>query len=189
MADKTSPNKTSPDKTSSDQAAGCLSALIGFALLATIFGGGIHFRIGGFQFGLGQPIHPEQINSEYLDNLAKRKESADEAVKAFHAQMNEGKCTDIYDQASEVFKQQLSREDLERRCTKQRSELGSVKSTQQIDWWERPVNSTDHHILIKNNTQFSNASIQEIFVWLVRDRKATLVAYQFRESNSGRSLF
>ncbi len=85
MADKTSPNTTSPnttspDKTSSDQAAGCLSALIGFTLLATIFGGGIHFRIGGFQFGLGQPIHPEQINSEYLDNLAKKKESADEAA-------------------------------------------------------------------------------------------------------------
>jgi hypothetical protein len=172
----------------SGRASGCLGTLISLAFFgAIIFGGGVLFRVGGFRLVLGQPIAPEESNNQYLNNLAQKKDAADKAVQTFHIRMGQGKCNEIYDEADEILKRNQSREVIERLCTNQRLKLGSVKSSQQIEWWARPANSTNQYILTRYDTQFSGASAQEVFIWLVTNSKARLVNYEVIPPLSGQS--
>jgi Protein of unknown function (DUF4019) len=158
---------------------GCLGGLVVLTFIGSIFfGGGVLMRVAGFQFSLGNPVDEQRVLGNYLSDLEGKQKTAAEATQKFHTQLDQGKCKEIYAQASEMFKRNQREADLVDFCTKIRRKLGSTRSMQQIDWWGRPTEqASERYILIRYNTQFSKVSTQETFVWLVKNNKAELVSY------------
>lgn len=169
---------------------GCLGSLVVFTFVGSMFlGGGVLMRVAGFQFSLGNPIDQQQFITGYLSNLESQQKIASEAVQKIHTQLDRGKCKDIYEQANEMLKSQQNQAKMLSLCTEIGRDLGTVKSTQQVDWWGQPANrEVDKLILLRYNTQFSKASAEEIFVILVKNGKAELVSYQVNPSNKGQNV-
>ncbi|MBD2090013.1 hypothetical protein H6F67_09125 [Microcoleus sp. FACHB-1515] len=163
---------------------GCLGSLVILTFFGSIFfGGGVLMRVAGFQFVLGNPVDQQRFMMNYMSDLEAKQKIAANAVQRFHNQLGQGQCEEIYEQANEILKSSQSQAELVRFCATVQREFGSVESTEQIDWWGQPANQqADQYILTRYNTRFSNASAQEIFVWLVKDDKAELVSYQVNPS-------
>lgn len=154
---------------------GCLGSLVIFIFIGSIFfGGGIVMRVGQWNLSLGNPVETNQIIANYSDNLAK---IADEAVQQYHTQLNQGKCQEIYGQAAEEFKSNNNPSSFVNSCTEVKTKLGSVQSTKQTEWWGKPEKQGRSYVLTRHDTKFSKATVQENFIWLVKDGKSQLAGY------------
>jgi hypothetical protein len=162
-----------------DNASGCLGALITLTFIgSTIFGGGILLRIGSLNLGLGHPVDKFQIIAEYLDGLESKAKVADESVQKFHKQLNQGKCQEIYEQATVEFKQITSQSEVEKLCAAVNSQIGLMTSTKRTEWWGRPGDQGGHYLFVRYNTEFSRTPAYELFTWLVKDGKSSLGSYE-----------
>lgn len=160
---------------------GCLGTLVVLTSVGSIFfGGGVLMRVGGSSFVLGKdPIDNKQIINNYLTDLDSSKKVAEEAVKKFHIQIEQGKCQDIYNQANEVFKNYQSQSQVMNFCRELKRQFGTVNSTQLTDWWGRSTDKdSDRYILLRYITVFSKSSVRETFVWQVLDSKPELINYE-----------
>ena len=159
---------------------GCLGILVVLTSVGSIlFGGGVLMRVGGLSFVLGRdPIDHKQIINNYLTDLESSKKVAEEAVKKFHTQIEQGKCQDIYNQANEVFKNYQSKSQIMNFCTELKRQFGPVNSTQLTDWWGKPTDKdSDRYILLRYITVFSKLSARETCIWVVKDSKPELISY------------
>ena len=160
---------------------GCLGTLVIFTFIGSMFfGGGVVMRVGGLAFSLGRdPVDQKQIINNYLTDLEDSKKVAEEAVQKFHTQLAQGKCQDIYDQASEILKKSQTQSELVSFCARLKQEAGTINSAQLTDWWGQPTDKdSDRYILLRYITMFSKSSVRETFVWLVKDSKPELVQYE-----------
>jgi hypothetical protein len=157
--------------------------LVIFTFIGSIFfGGGVMMRLGTLGLSLGNPVDTNQAKkqaiADYLNDLESKSKIADEAVQQFHTQLNEGKCQEIYGQATKVFKSKTNPSSLVDLCTEVKSKLGSVKSTERNDWWGQTDEQGASYVLTRHDTKLSKATVQETFIWLVKDSKSQLVSYQ-----------
>ena len=158
---------------------GCLGFLVAITLIGSIFfGGGVLMRIGSMGISVGNAVDRNQITADYLNDLENRATVADKAVKTFHNQLNQGKCKEVYEQAHELLKSQTSLLNMLSLCKAIKIKFGSVESTEQVDWWERPIDWESSYILSRYETKLSKFTVQEIFIWLVKDGSSQLINYQ-----------
>lgn len=160
---------------------GCLGTLVILTFVGSMFfGGGFLMRVGSLSFALGgDPIDRKQIINNYWTDLESSKKVAEEAVKQFHTQIEQGKCQDIYNQANEVFKNSLTQSQLINVCTELKRQFGTVNSEELTNWWVQPTNEdSDSYILLRYITLFSKSSVRETFVWVVKGSKAELINYE-----------
>jgi hypothetical protein len=160
---------------------GCLGSLVIFIVIGSIFfGGGILMRLGNFYLMLGHPIERERVMSDYIDEIENHKDIVEKAVQEFHAQLDRGKCEEIYNRASELLRKSNSLNDVLKLCETTSRIFGSRKSTQVIDTWIQPPHP-ENYILTRYITQFSKGVVQEIFIWSVKNNKAEIVNYTFSQ--------
>lgn len=103
--------------TTGSECVGCLGSLVIFTFIGSIFfGGGVLMRVGQWNLNLGNPVDINQVQSQaiadYLNDLGSKAKIVDEAVQQFHTQLNQGKCQEIYGQATEVFKSKTNQSSL-----------------------------------------------------------------------------
>lgn len=170
-------SKSSSTSTGCGGCLGCLGSLVIFTFLGSMFfGGGVWMRVGSFGVSL---VDRQQIINNYWTELESSKKLAEEAVKQFHTQIEQGKCQEIYNQASEVFKNSLTQSQLINVCTEFKNQFGTVNSSQLRDWWVQPTNQdSNSYILLRYITVFSKSSVRETFVWVVKSSKAELINYE-----------
>jgi hypothetical protein len=169
---------------------GCLGNLVGLAFIGSIFSiffnGGVLIKAGNFGFSLGNPIDYKQIINNYFSDLESSKKVAEEAVKKFHTQIEQGKCQDIYNQSSEALKKNQSQSEAINSCTELKRQLGRVTSIQLADWWGQPADKdSERYILLRYITVFSKSSAKETFVWVVKGDKAELLNHDLTSFKSG----
>lgn len=169
---------------------GCLGFLVAITLIGSMFfGGGILMRVGSMGLSVGNAVDRNHIIVDYLNDLESRATVADEAVKTFHKQFNQGKFEEIYKQAHELLKSETSLPNVVKGLAETKNKLGSVESTARIDWWGQPADQESSYILVRYHTKLSKSIIQEDFTWLVKDGSSRLVNYQsFVKQLSGSSL-
>jgi hypothetical protein len=93
--------------------------------------------------------------------------------------MYRGKCQDIYNRASDLFKKTVTPHEILKLCEIIPRTLGTLKSTKLIDTSIQSSNS-ENYILTRYMTEFDKGSAQETFVWLVKDKRAELVGYEIQ---------
>lgn len=162
---------------------GCLGTLFSLTFIGSMLFGvtSIAIKVGNYAWGFGSAVNlfKQEKSLSDLNELQRKTQATEQSVKQFHTQLDQGKCQEIYEQANKVFKQATRQSDFLSICEKTRRELGTVKSAQLIDSWERPANQDeDKYILNRYQTSFSNFSAQSTFVWLVKGSKPELIQYQ-----------
>lgn len=159
---------------------GCLGSLFVICFASSIlFGGGVLFRFGQWGgFAVGNPVDTNQVIAAYLDELGSKAKIADEAVKRFHKQLNQGNCQETYLDATEHLRSKTDQSGFVDLCSEIKSKFGSVVATAQVDWWGGPDEQGGRYVLTRHYTTFSRTPAQETFIWLVKDRKTQLVSYQ-----------
>lgn len=139
-------------------------------------------RLGQMRLTLGDPVEIDQVTdqavTDYLNNLASKAEVADKATQQFHAQLNQGKCQEVYEQATEMFKSNTSKSDLISLCSAIKTTYGSIETAQQTDWWGSPAEQEGEYVLTRYNTKLSKSTARETFIWLIKDDKPQLVNYE-----------
>ncbi len=159
---------------------GCLGSLTVLTFLGSlIFGGGVLYRIGTWQFALGGDVVDRQsIINTYLNNLEDDKKIADEFNQKFRTQMEQGQYQAVYDQASDSFKKSQTLSQWINLCETINRNLGSLKSTQIIDNWLQPTSKkSEAYVLLRYMTTFAKGQTQEDSIWLVKDNKPELIQY------------
>lgn len=173
----------------SSGSSSCLGNLFSLALIGGILFGLVRcsVSIGGFTIGVNAGRQqPEVVDTTDLEG---KKKAAEAAVEQFHTQLSQGKCQNIYEQANEKFKHQISQADLLKKCEEVTHQLGAVKSSQQVFWdWQPTEHSSGKYIRIQYNTNFSNSPTRETFIWLVDGSKTELVSYYIEPVVSGQSI-
>jgi hypothetical protein len=171
----------SENKASCIGCTGCLGSLVILTFIGSIFfGGGVLLKVGGLSFVLGNPVDRTQIINDYSSGFHNSKKLAEEGVQKFHTQLKQGKCQDIYDQASEILKKSVGELDIAGLCGKLKQDIGSVNSAQLIDWWSQSTNNeSEHYILLRYiSTSSKSIPVREIFVWLVKPGKTELISFE-----------
>ncbi|HEY9762975.1 MAG TPA: hypothetical protein V6D07_10640 [Trichocoleus sp.] len=148
-------------------------------------------RLGQVRLSLGDPVEIDQVTGQavtnYLNNLTSKAEVADKATQQFHTQLNQGKCQEVYEQATEMFKSNTSKSDLINLCSVIKTTYGSIETAQQTDWWGSSAEQEGEYILARYITRLSKSTARETFVWLVKDDKAQLVNYEMYPQQSSSS--
>ena len=169
---------------------GCLGSLVILTFIGSTFlGGGLLMRVGSFSFGFGNPANTnlssynnledvDKIITNYWNHLGIKAKASDVVVKQFHTGLNQGKCQEMYEQFAEIAKGVTKRSDWVRMCTDTKSKLGSVESTDSVDWLVRPPDQKGDYILIRYATKFSKSTAQEDFTLLVNGDKIQIAGYQ-----------
>ena len=105
--------------------------------------------------------------------MMKGKELAEPAVEKFHAQYNEGKYTEIRDQADDEFKKIVTEEQLVELLSAVQRKLGKVKSATNSGLH---VNTTTSGTFatVTYNVEFAEGKGTEQFVFHIMDDKALL---------------
>lgn len=179
---------------SEEKKAGCGSCLSTLGSLAVVVvlgfmftsNGGLFLRLGNSVFTFGKPTFDGKPMGTLVEaeTLEANKKVAEAAVKTFHGQLLQGKCDEIYDQASDVLKSYQSKESLSILCS-QWKQFGELKSSEIGDWWGKPTEDAKaRQILVRYSTVTQNVSMQETFVWLIQDDKAALVNYQAQPNSA-----
>jgi hypothetical protein len=175
---------------SSESCLGCLGSLVILGVLGSmLFGGGFMMKIGPLAVGSNRTL-PDQDQSlnNYFSDLENNKSASEGAVKVFHAQIGQGQCKEVYDQANERLKKNQTQEGMIKFCNQLKEKLGEVKTTQLMDWWVRPGESAaDKYILLRFTTMYSKvpeSPIGETFIWLIRDGKPSLISYEVVPASS-----
>ncbi|MEH2326247.1 MAG: hypothetical protein V7K32_22340 [Nostoc sp.] len=171
------PNSSS----SSPGCCGCLGIILFLLFIGSIIFGGasIAVKFGDYVFGFGSVVNSWQTSKNIDSNdLETKYQAAELAVKQFHSQLEQGKCKEIYEQANEAFKKASNYAEFLTFCHQLNIKIETIKSVQQLDyWWQLTNNDSEKYILIRYETKSSQSSIQETFVWLVKDSKPELMGY------------
>ena len=160
---------------------GCLESLFSLAFIGSLlFGGGVLMRVGSWHFVIGRdPIDRQPIIASYLNDLETSKKVSTESTQNFRTQIEQGQYQAAYDRASEPFKKSLTPSQWISFCETLKQRFGSVKTVQLIDAWVQPTDKeSEKHVLLRYITTFSKASIQESFMWIVKDGKPELIQYE-----------
>ena len=109
-------------------------------------------------------------------SMMKGKELAEPAVEKFHAQYNDGKFTEIRDQADDEFKKMVTEEQLNELLGAVQRKLGKVKSATASGW---RVNTTTSGTFanVSYDVEFTEGKGTEQFVFHITDDKALLYNY------------
>lgn len=109
-------------------------------------------------------------------SLMKGKELAEPAVEKFHAQFNEEKYSEIYNQADDEFKKSVTEQQLTELLMAVRRKLGTVKNASAAGW---KVNTTTNGTFanVTYEVEFSEGKGTEQFVFRINDDKALLYNY------------
>ncbi|MBW4617245.1 MAG: hypothetical protein KME21_29230 [Desmonostoc vinosum HA7617-LM4] len=167
---------------------GCLGTILFFVFIGSIVFGAasIAVKFGDLVFGFGSAVNilqPPENKNLSVNDLEIKYQAAEVAVKQFHSQLEQGKCQEIYAQANELLRKNSKQADFLAFCNQVSDKLGTIQSTQQLDWWwQLNNNDSEKLILSRYETKFSKSSIQETFIWLVKDKKPELIGYQVSPS-------
>ncbi len=113
-----------------------------------------------------------------IPGSAHRKELAESAAQTYYARINEGKCQEIYDQASKGFKRRFSQQTVLEGCERTRQYLGANKSTQLV----ASGFGFDHegdYIELTYDITYSNSSRQERLIWRIENNQPVLDSHLF----------
>lgn len=108
--------------------------------------------------------------------LLEGKEIGERAVVRFHEQFNAGEHVDIYRQTNEEFRKSTNEADMLALLGAVRRKLGTVKSTNKVN---SKVNITYARtiVMLSYETEFTDGTATEDFVYYVSDGKAMLHRY------------
>jgi hypothetical protein len=166
---------------------GCLGTL-GSLAVVVILGfmftphAGMFVRVGSSIFTFGRPTFDGKPMGTMVEaeTLEANKKVAEVVVKAFHEQIAQGKCDEIYNQSSSALKNNQNREEFSVFCD-QWKQVGGVQSAEIIDWWGKPTENQERKILMRYQTTTQKFLMIETFVWLInKENKAELITYQYQ---------
>jgi hypothetical protein len=175
---------------SEEKKAGCGSCLssLGSLVVVVVLGfmftsnGGLSVRLGNITFAFGKPTFDGKPMGTLMEaeTVEANKKVAEVVVKAFHEQIAQGKCDEIYNQSSSALKNSQKREEFSVFCD-QWKQVGGVQSAEIIDWWGKPTENQERKILMRYQTMTQKFLMIETFVWLInKENKAELITYQYQ---------
>ena len=154
----------------------CIGTLLGLGFIASVFmGGGIAVRLGPYFLNMGKPVLDSPLSSNSGEGKLSEanKKKIEVALQVFHDRLFQGKCDDIYDQASDALKAYQSKEKFSILCTNFKGT--TTHSTEIVEWWGSLVAKND--ILIRARTTTSEMSLEETIVWTLKDSELRLINY------------
>ena len=140
------------------QGSGCLGGC-GFLL-------GILMLSGVLRIDRGIQIEVTEPNAVDLAELEDKAKVADRAVQKFHTQLNQGECQEVYEQTAEIYKDATDLSQWMYLCSEIKSQFGDVESTIRVDQSEQHEQGIDY-FAASYDTKLSNASINEVFMWII----------------------
>ncbi len=165
----------------------CLSSLGSLAVVVVLgfmftSNGGLFVRLGNAAFTFGKPTFDGKPMGTLVEaeTVEANKKVAEVAVKAFHEQIAQGKCDEIYNQSSSALKNNQNKEEFSVFCD-QWKQVGGVQSAEIMDWWGKPTENQERKILMRYQTTTQKFLMIETFVWLInKENKAELITYQYQ---------
>ncbi len=112
-------------------------------------------------------------------DMRKGREVAEAAVDAFHASLDQGRAGDVYDGASDEFRASMTKEEFVQLLGAVRRKLGKVTGTTNGGWRVSSRNLATYADLTQK-TRFEQGEAVESFRFVVKDGKATLLAWDIR---------
>ncbi len=106
----------------------------------------------------------------------KGKDDAARAVDEFHQQFNAGKYAELWDASGDELKRRMPREQFTALLAAVRRKLGDVTGSTNRSWNVRSVNLATFVGLVQDTT-YATGKAFETFQFLVKDGRATLIAY------------
>jgi hypothetical protein len=109
-------------------------------------------------------------------SMMKGKELSEAAVAKFHEQFNAGRYEDVYNDADDEFKKNVTLEQWTELASAVKRKLGSVKNSTSTGWH---VNTTPSGTIatVSYDVDFDEGKGTEQFTFLVSDEKAKLYNY------------
>lgn len=107
---------------------------------------------------------------------------AEEAVKAFHAQLDAGNFDGIWDAADDSFRKASSYDRYDAFIAAVHRKLGHVVKTSTVGWSIAYFNFQTR-VVLQQQTQFEHGSGVETFTYVLKDNAARLSGYDIRSSD------
>jgi len=109
-------------------------------------------------------------------SFTRGKAAGEKAVEKFHAQLNDEKFDEIYEQSAKEFKDATGKEDLIKLLGAVKRKLGTVnKATEQ--GWHVNATPTGSVVTMNYQTEYANDTATESFTFYVNGEEAQLVNF------------
>jgi hypothetical protein len=102
---------------------------------------------------------------------------AEAAVEKLHAQIAQGACATIWQDADATFHNDLTQDQFEKLCRVIPRRLGAVVKSQP-GGWNINANGSGTHVQMTLKTQYEKGNAEEVFVFWKHDQLMQLVRYQ-----------
>ncbi len=107
-------------------------------------------------------------------------EAGEKAVRKFHNQYDNEEFNQIYDDATDEFKNSDSKKNIVEFLEKAREKWGKVKDSRRTSW-NINKNLSGTFATVKFKTDFENGEATETFVFLISEKEAILSNYRVKE--------
>ncbi|MHC5931223.1 hypothetical protein [Nostoc sp.] len=136
--------------------------------------------------GVGVKCQP-QITSKYqffdITNLESKKTAITTSVQDFHTRIGQAQCQTIYQQASDVLKQNNKQADFLKYCSDSYQALGTLKSFEIVGWEWLPLDEdSNEYIRVYSKASFSKLTISETLIWQIKDKQPSLAGYAWKST-------
>jgi hypothetical protein len=103
---------------------------------------------------------------------------AERGDSVFHRQFEAEDYESIYNSADEAFRKQGSEAELKKNMKLVREKLGRLERTRQIESATTTTSSAGTTVKLTYESDFSNGTATERFVWKISNKSAVLVRYE-----------